>query len=255
MKRDLPISLAVAVILIGGALWYRLSTSNTIEYGLVTVGENQAPDISYEEFLGDFLKPTATSSSAVASADAYSNTDAISRQLFMDYLSLESKDQINTASLTTLTDKYVESLPNLIQSESIDASDIKTVPNSQINFQSYADALTEIYNKHAQTINSVKGVNFDRLSPELYAFTDKLAVSYKSLADEIKTVAVPQTLLSLHLKLVNNYLSSASASASISKADDDTALAFSGLIGLHQNMESEKSILLEIEKILNANGI
>lgn len=256
MRFNLALAVSLSIILIGVASWSRFRTTNYIQPELIAIEQLGANSDDYETILHDFLEPE-TVGMASTSDSQFSNTDLIGQKLVLDYISLAANGQATEASLISLANQYVESIPALNKAEVLSTLNIKTVPNTQINFQKYADALTKIYGEYVENINKVQmaGSNLENLNPVFYSATINLSNTYTTTALKLKDLSVPIVLLSPHLKLLNNYLSSASAMEAVSKTEQDPVASFAGLITLKENTDKEEVLLNEIGQILISNGI
>ncbi|OHB13660.1 MAG: hypothetical protein A3G05_00515 [Candidatus Zambryskibacteria bacterium RIFCSPLOWO2_12_FULL_45_14] len=254
MRLNLALALSVAVLLIGGASWYRFSSSSTVDYNLAVV-EPALTNEDYDEIIADFLGPKATSTAVVETN--LTNTDLIGRQLVLDYISIAANNGGTEADIAALANQYVEGIQTLNRVDTISYADIKTVSNTKSNFQNYSDAATQIYNEYEGILGGAarNSEALNGLSPGLYSVTATMSEAYTGLATKLKNLAVPASVAQSHVELVNIYLSNAVAMEAISETENDPASAFAGLITLKENSDREQELLDQINQILTSNGI
>jgi hypothetical protein len=257
MRLRLTLSLSVSIILIGIASWSRFGTANYIQPNTIAIeqfgiGEKYYSD---EKFLQDFLEPKATSTEI--STEPLSNTDMIGRQLILDYIDLATSGNAGINSIDALAERYVESIPTINKTTSIDHKDILVVSNAKHNLQNYANELIRIHTSYVERVTKayVGGGSTATLGPSLYSFALIFSTSYADTAIQLQNLPVPTSLVPTHIKLVNGYNSSSIAMKALSEAENDSAAAFAGLIAFNKNIEKEESLLEEISNILTSNGI
>ncbi|MFZ2484613.1 MAG: hypothetical protein WAX80_00200 [Minisyncoccia bacterium] len=254
MPFRLALALSASVILIGLASWQRFSDLTEVQ-NIVAV---ERPDITEEEYgpiLNDFVEPGATTT--IPFSGPVNNTDLISRQLILDYISMAANGQATEATIENLANQYVESIPMIGQSPVLTLEDIKSVSDSKTNSQNYANAMLEIHRNLARQITRSQGSNTDlgTLNASLYPFALSIGRAYTLASLKLKDLSVPKSIAPTHLQLINNYLSSAHAMKSLSEAEQDSTSAFAGLVVLSENIEKERVLLDRISQILTANGI
>jgi hypothetical protein len=250
MRGRLAIALSVSLVLIGFASWSRLTAGDKAQPNLIAVAQLNADP---QEILNDFLAPKTASTTAIAGQ--LTNTDIVSRQLFLDYMSLASDGEVSEATLATLAENYAQNIP-LLQGEKASYLDLKTVTNTEANFRKYSNALALIYTQHAQNVGrAYAGETGESLDKSYYSSSKNAAAAYLRTALALKDLPVPTALASIHLELVNRHFSSATGLEAVAQADEDPLTAMSGLITISENVEHEVLALHEIEKVLNANGL
>lgn len=258
MQLRFILAVFLSIALVGLASWYRFGVESYTQPVDLAALESTSIDSEYysdEAFLEEFLKPKATSTVAVA--EDLSSTDIVGRQLILDYVNLAASGGASISSINALADKYVDSIPSLNKAEPLNITDIKIVADSKVNFQNYAEVITDIHNSYAQELVGlgISGVGLNTLGPELYAFTKAFSQAYKKAAFRLESLPVPQSLASKHLELINSYLSSAAAMESIAHTEEDSAEALAGIIVLKTNLDKEDSLLVEISDILTLNEL
>jgi len=254
MRLNLALALSVALLLIGGAAWYRLSLTSSTSYNLAVV-EPTLTNEDYDEITADFFGPKATSTTV--SSEPLTNTDLIGRQLVLDYISIAANNGGTEADIAALANQYVEGIQTLNRVDTISYADIKTVSNTKSNFQNYSDAATQIYNEYEGILGGAAGNSeaLNALGSALYSVTTTMSGAYTGLATKLKNLAVPASIAQSHVELVNIYLSSAVAMEAISNTENDPASAFAGLIMLKENSDREQRLLDQINQTLISNGI
>lgn len=254
MRLRLALAFLVSIALIGVASWSRFAVAEKTPANIVAIEQPEISGDDYDEILRDFLEPK-TATSTPSEKGPLSSTDLIGRGLIMDYIGLAASGQATEASIATLANQYVTSIPALSKAQTISYSDLKKVTDTKINFQNYADELIKIHNSYAEIINGTNLDAFTNLNPNLYSMASTLGQAYIEAASKLKSLPVPTSLIQVHLQLVNSYFSSAAAMNAISGTETDSAAAFAGLITLNDNLTKEDAFLSEISQILTSNGI
>jgi hypothetical protein len=251
MRTPLVASILVSLVLVGGAVGYRVSNIEEKKVALETI---ESKNIDWQDIS---TQVASNASSTTKSASALNKTDLIGRQLIFDYVELATSGQASDETIDRLAEKYVESIPTLISAEKIDVFDIRSVPDTQANLKSYGDNLNQIYTEFVLAIAEKYSGNKIEVAltnnPEALAGT--MGKAYEKAAASLRNLSVPNSLLAIHVKFVNNYLSSAAALKSISLTDKDPAVAFAGLVAFNSNNGEEELIMGEISKILTSKGL
>jgi hypothetical protein len=256
MKSGIILAIVVSLFMVGGAVWKRSSATGKSAPTIITVETFGNDEESYEEYLREFLSPSEVGRAAPHESNP-SAADMIGRQMIMDYIGLASSGGAGAASIDLLAERYVESIPTLNKAAVISLADIRAVPNTKGNFKNYADEITVIYKTYVESMNKARlpENNINILNPGFYSSTFAISMAYAEAAAKLKSMQVPGALAQAHLQLTNSYASSAWAMDSVSKADEDSANAFAGLIILNESVRKEEELLKEIARILTANGI
>lgn len=253
-------ALLFVALLIGGASWTRFVSAKKATGSLTAVANPDNNGITEDDVLNAALADLAAASSTpTGPTQPLTDTDLISRQLLSDFMDLSSGGNVSDDQVAALANTYIDNISSLDKSEAITAANITIVPDSQTVFQSYADGFTSIYAKYEgllQTqLSSVDPIAVGG-NPNLTAsFADTLSTLYGREEKELQSLPTPNSLKEAHLKLLNNYSSSASAYHSLSKSQTDPASAFGGIVISKKNQTEETAILAEIEKILTDHGI
>lgn len=251
MRTPLVASILVSLVLIGGAVGYRVSNIEEKKVALETI---ESKNIDWQEISAQVA---SNASSTTKSQAALNKTDLIGRQLIFDYVELATSGQASEETITSLAEKYVDSIPTLIKAETVSVFDLVGVPDAQENFKTYGDNLNYIYTDLILSISEkYPNTKLDtalKNNPE--ALAGSMGEAYGGAAQALKKISVPNSLLSIHVKFVNNYLSSAAALKSISLTDKDPAVAFAGLIAFDTSNNEEDIIMSEISRILTSKGL
>ncbi|MFH1472792.1 MAG: hypothetical protein ABIF06_00010 [bacterium] len=254
MRFRLALAVFLSIVLIGVASWSRFDSKKGGPPGeLVAVSSGN--NSNYENVLINPILGNATSSTG----ENLTNTDIISRQMLIDYMDLSATGGATDAGLNALANKYVESIP-LIQESfnvSLKSSDIDIVPNTTENFQKYERVVSQIHRKYGDQMKTTYPGNevLSSASPESYSYLKSLASFYLEMAEEMSKVPTPVNLASAHLRLVNNYFSTAKAMSALVEAEKDPATAAAGIMVVRNNTQEQNSIITEINQIIMKNTI
>ncbi len=240
MHPGLIASLLISLVLVGGAVFYRLSDKNSNpSYGLTVVSSSETDE--EKGFLDNFIKKDDVSSTQ-ATTTTLTTSDLIGRGLISDYVNLAVNQKNDPGNINTLVNQYVESIPTLIVSEQISYLDLKTTSNTKENFEEYAQTFAKVMSTLSQTIQKDD-------SPQ------NISKAYTTAVDVFKKTDVPLSIGSQHLQLINSYLSTSAGMSALSKMVEDPTTAFSGLTVVNANVEKELRLVKEIANILKLNGI
>ncbi len=240
MHPSLIASLLISIVLIGGAVFYRLSDKNSNpSYGLTVVSSSETDE--EKGFLDNFIKKDDVSSTQ-ATTTTLTTSDLIGRGLISDYVNLAVNQNSSTENIDNLVNQYIESIPSLLSSEQITYLDLKTEPNTRENFNEYAQKFANLEITLAQNIQT----NSTHIG---------ISKAYETAASSLKKMSVPLSLGSQHLQLTNSYLMSSAGMLALSEMEEDPATAFSGLTVVNANVEKELLLIKEIANILKLNGI
>lgn len=247
-------ALLASSLLVGGASWYRFAHVSYVAPKL-TVEEQAAAAAANEQVLKQFLSTSSSTSVTPAQDEPLTTTDLIGRQLIADYISLAQSGQATNASLSTLAQKYLDSVPTIANANTIQITNITVVPDAPAAFQSYASALDSIYRSYATSLlgNSI-GSKFS-LSPSTVSMAKGMSKIYADTATKLKALSVPESLAGDHLKIINMYLEDASAMKALTTYSSDPASSFAWLIVYKANAEQESTILSDIQRIAAQNGV
>lgn len=256
MSRILFISaLLISVVLIGGALWFRFFPTNLPPTQIVSIPiDEQFP--SENTFLEDFYSVGA--SLPPASTSTLSQADLIGRQLFTDFMSLKSQGKTTSSDLQALAESYAKNLTNTdIQVTQVNASRVIVIPDSAENFTIYGNTMLNFRNKYKNLVaTQSSGTNLANITGTAFStFMGTMEKLYRASADELLTIGVPRSLVSNHLALINNYLENAGVMKLLSNTSKDPLQAYAALNTQAKNNEKESGLLLNIQKVMMANGI
>ena len=205
MRFRIGLALCLSLILISTTVWFR-SHSNKTAPTLVAVDNSAASETN------DYT-PTSTSDLGTQAPDEnLTTTDLVGRQLITDYINLARAGQATDENLASLGNKYADGVSNLQLNSApiVSLSDLSTVADTKANFKTYDEITTKIDSERVATVNQAygKGQDLETLSSGIYILAKTIGEAYEGAATKLKGIKVPISLASLHLKLINNYLSS-----------------------------------------------
>lgn len=252
MKSGVILSVALSLVFVLGALWFRFSSSENSP-NLIAIENAKINEAAYQELFEGFLGTNASNTPKLD--EALTGTDLISRQLMLDYLSLAQSGEATDEELQALADRYIVSLPTLVSYTPFPFANLKVVTNNKVNFQNYANTIKQIYINYVTDLSaSSKGFE-GKSALESSTIASGMGSSYQRAASALGEMAVPAELAQAHLDLLNVYLKSSAAMSSLARASEDPATSFAGLIVIKENLDDEQKSLSLIENILYENGI
>ncbi|MBX4189498.1 hypothetical protein KW785_02795 [Candidatus Parcubacteria bacterium] len=249
----------MTILLIGAATWKRIENNKAVSEQLVAIQNADTITLTEDDAaraaLAEALQPDAASTTAQSSI---STTDLVSRQIFSDYLNIAANGQATDESLSALGDAYASKLGTLTSFTPRTKADIGTVADAQKTFEDYGQAVTTIYTKYqnlaGMTIKAGGDLTRDD-NPKFASTMSALGLLYKRMADELTALPTPKSLADTHLKLINNYLSSAGALGAIAGATDDAMSSLSALSVQSANTNEEQGILESLKLSLFTHGV
>lgn len=250
-------ALFLSFILIIGGVWFRADREK-IEVSLVSVESTNSPV--------DTFSPGNTPSN-VADLEDYgfeadedntlTTTDLLSRQLLADYMNLSTVGGATEENIQALASKYVEGVSTLSPSPTITIANLNIVDNTKENFEVYDKVTTIIEQTKIAEIKSNNISNTTNITSENIPYDSmvKMGLAYEKAANALTDMDVPASLAALHVKIVNNYLSTSSGLLVISESANDSAMAFAGIAAASNSMQEEGLIIDQIIAVLIKNGL
>ena len=253
MRIRLILAASFSVLLIIFAAWSRFSPK--IESGGELVAIENKANSAYENI---YTSPSLVYS-ASSTAESLTNTDIISRQMFMDYINLSATGNTTEEGIDSMANRYVDAIPSIQASfyDPLDIADIKTISNLESNFEKYETSVRQVHEKYGQEIKSAYPGNTVLINSNIntYVYFNDLSSAYMRMAEEIKILLVPLALSSQHLRLINNYFSVAKAMEVLAKTGTDPATAVAAIATINDNIGEQSTIINEINQILLKNTI
>lgn len=254
MQRRLALALSLSALLIAGATYMRVAHAEKPYKALTVVNVSEAPSQNDTTIIDT---PVVASDTA-APAENLTTTDLVGRQLMSQYLDLASNGQATDATIQELADNAANNIASLNTFTLATAAQLHIVADGKASFQTYGEALSVLNGKYqglAKAVADKAGDLSDVTSKGFSSTMDALSKLEKKASDELTSLPVPASIAQTHLKLINNYLSSASAFSALSRANTDAATAFAGLVAQSTNSAEADSLLLSIETALLAQSI
>jgi hypothetical protein len=253
LRFNLAFSLVISFVFIAGATWFRISHNKPVPQSLSV--ESAQNDLAIYQgspldvYIGEGKNSTST--------DKLNSTDLLGRQLFSDYLNLNSNHQVTPENINKLASSYADSILNLQTSSKIDRSKVTVTADSPEAIGKYGNAVFEIRTRYGKLVEKSLAQNkfTDASGPEFSKFMSSVSTIYKQVADEMQNLPVPASLVDNHVKLVNNYLSSSESARSLSNLSQDSLSAYAALNSYATTEEEEGNLLTNIQVALVSNGI
>jgi hypothetical protein len=253
LRFNLIFSLIVSVVFIAGATWFRVSQNNTPSE-LVNV-ESVPGELAI--YNGSPLDIYVGEEGASTSTAKLTQTDLLGRQLFTDYLNLNSKNQLTKENINNLANSYAENILNLHTASKIDGSKIIVVADSPANLSTYGNTVFAVRSRYGKMAEKSLAQNSftDPNSQEFSKFMSSVSLIYKQIATELQSMPVPSSLAENHVNLINNYLSSSESAKSLANLSKDSLGAYAALNSYAKNEKEESELLGNIQISLVSNGI
>lgn len=242
------IAVFLSFILIGGATWVRVSNQKSPAPTLIGVeSSNTEGTLTYEDVYG----PAKDAETAIPEENL-TTTDLIGRQLISEYISLSSKSELSPDSLMGLADKYIELVPSIKIAgiKTISVSDIETVSDTEENYLDYDENINVIYEEYIDSFDLVgeEELALNELPLDHVSSIQKI---YKNISQNLSDIAVPKSIASSHIKLINHYLSVENYLQKIIDESSDPVVAMANLIILSEKSQDEAMLIDDINDALS----
>jgi hypothetical protein len=244
-----------SLVLVFGALWVRyVNAKDTKQLEIALIAEDNKRQETQEALSKELLRNADETS---LETETLTQTDLIGRQLFTDYMSLSSKGQATPENLNDLASKYVTSIQSIDATTLFTISDLKIVEDSDITLKSYGQSLFGIRSKYQNSIKEMTSgmVSIQPGTNQFTTFMKNVSLLYKQSAEEMENLPVPASLAPYHLKLINNYLSSANAANQLTDISKDPIGSYASINTQAKNGKEEVEILNSIQTSLSSKGI
>jgi hypothetical protein len=177
----------------------------------------------------------AEAEAAIDANPDLSETEKFSRKLFQQYLALkQSGDDLDESAQQRLVISALGTLPPPEEVPLLSATDLHITPDSsERSLRQYANELGTIYDSYGSvgTANELDILYASLKANDLRKIQDLdvIVASYAALADQMKTMRVPQEIADIHLALLNSSLRISASTDGMRRVYEDPVLALSSL--------------------------
>lgn len=236
--KNLPVELRDQVdVLTIGELQRKDSNNNNIPdweerlYGLDPFGDGASNKASILDKKAKLRE--ATGASSELNPEMNNNTGKFSREFLSIVLSLQQSGALNQNAVDDIAKSVGQELiPSEIK-DYVKKEELKIVRDSDITNAAYYDEVIYIVENDKQA--SQLGLELDMLAKGLnganssmFVGLDEISFNYKSVADKLKKVPVPESFAGDHLALVNSLYNIANSLEMIKNLDKDPVVALQG---------------------------
>lgn len=190
-----------------------------------------------------------------------SETDRASRTFFEKYLTLrQSGSNLDEETRTALVNEAVEDIFGETRSAQIyDESNITIVTTSDGSLQNYGNSIIAIINSYAEQNPENEIILFEEVlrtqnEKSLKELVDS-SVMYEKISKDFITVSVPEELVSIHLDLIEGYLTLSRSLQHMSKIFEDPVLGASGFKEYMETLEQLGGLTLFLKNHFNKKSI
>lgn len=252
----LGFALFVATAFIGAAFLFRTTSTSQTQNSLIAV-DSQATLPPADFLATDFLDKNifGTPASASKPNKELSATDAVSRQLFSDYIKLAAQGKSSSDNLNSLAAQYSEGILNSASSITVSREQIIISDDSPASLKIYSQAVFTLRSRYGGMVNAAFSQKSftDADDPNFGSLMSYASNLYAQAASDLLKVPVPPSLSATHLKLVENYLSSAQAMEELVDITTDPVRTYAALNLYAKNTEEETGLLANIQMALLTN--
>lgn len=255
MKRSPKIILAIiiAVIFVGGAVlsvfkqsqstWFAQGTISAIDGGWVAPVEGGNANASSTSLIDTNL------------------TTILSKQVFSNFMVLNQSGNLNDQTINDLTDQLSSQIIEKAPTAKVyTVADLKIIKNPTKNdLKDYGNqfmALRDKYqNRYINKISSPGSPVLDTSNTGIINGYKMIGVLYGQMVEDLLKLAIPASLINLHLQITNNYAQNAFGLKQFGDLNNDPVAAVAGLNVFSKNLDTEDLLLAKIKAYLNENGI
>jgi len=208
-----------------------------------TDGDGTPDDIEIEKKKRDRSLVTGASVDASKSLEDLNKTDQLSRELFSTIAALSQAGTVDDGTVDTLSDSLIERIQNSTPKKVFVASDLKIIKDNSANaVRDYNNALNKIFTKEPikYTVFDVLDkfiIDSENVDTDALLELHPLIKQSNAIVDGIVKMSVPESLVTLHLELVNSIQSLAENMSSIALYESDIVIALNGLTQYQKNTE------------------
>lgn len=175
----------------------------------------------------------ATGASSELDPEQNTNTGKFSREFLSIVLSLQQSGALNKNAVDDISKSIgTELIPTELK-QVVKKTDLKVIRDTDITHQAYFDEMINIVNKSKSA--SQIGTELDLLAAGLedsdtasFIGLEQISINYKTTADELKKISVPEKFAGDHLALVNSLYNIGQSLTMINKMQSDPVVALQG---------------------------
>lgn len=190
-----------------------------------------------------------------------SETDVTSRTFFKKYLTLlQSGENLDEETRNTLVTETVEDMFAETPSPQIyNRSDITTTTNSDEALQNYGNIVMAIIDNYAQHNPTNEILLFEEFlrtqnNKSLEDLVDA-STMYEQISEDFVVVTVPEDLISVHLDLIEGYLTLSRALTHMGNIFKDPVLGASSFKEYMETLEQQEDLFVFLKEYFNKNNI
>lgn len=241
MKSRVIFALFLSLILVGGATFLR-GSRNTSSAGLISVENTDNAPFIMDEVLVSEMAPL-------------SQTDALSQDLFSDYMALKAEGEATSENLEKLAEVYSARVLATSQTP-VTTAKLSLVSDSQENITAYSQVMLAARARYEAQTRTLSGASdfTDINDPGFKKLMQSISTLYAVAAGEMKKIPVPASLAANHAKLINNYLSSSEATLKLMEIEENPLSAFGALGTQAKNSQEEEVLFANIRLVMIQQG-
>ncbi len=255
MRHRIALALFLSFALIGGATIFRLKADSKITYTVTTSSADKNANNEFKDFQVAYLD---SASENTASSTPLTQTDLIARQMFSDFIDLNSRGRATSENLNSLAKSYADNIVGLSLSfDSGYVPNFETVPNTPANLSAYGYSLMFTRKEHQKMVEE----NTSSLAPDeslekiLANAATIIKPIYESSVKDLEAMKVPEMLQEEHAALIKNHIASAKAMEALEQMPEDAIQGFSALAAQKKAFNEDVIIFSKIRDILASKGV
>lgn len=184
-------------------------------------------------------------------------TEKFSRELLATMVSLSQNGNMDPTTIDSIASSLAEKIQNPIVRKVFSASDIKIInDDSKQAIKKYFDEMNNIQRKYPikESVASILQkfiIDENNVDSSVLVRLDPGISQTQKIIDEILKINVPQSLLSLHLDLLNAGERSLENISDMKFFDNDPIIAMGGMSKYQENVDSFASALNALIYVIN----
>jgi len=222
-------------------------------------------EISDAEYIKSKRDGLQTTNGIVPSSNEnLSETDKFAQQFFASLAALKQSGQFDADTIKNMSTTLGENIANPMLIDAYSEQDIKINSDdsliSQENYYLKAGNLFETYRNKGvgdelEATSAIAASGSSASSPEMVTKLNTIASAYQEYAKKMVAIAVPKSLSSYHLDIINSSNNTGIAVKNMAKITDDPIIGFSGVAQYQKYSNELIKAVEDLEAILTSSGI
>lgn len=182
------------------------------------------------------------------------DNEMLARQFYATIVSLQETGDVNQESVKSVAEAVGENIIPLSFNDVYTINDLKIVEDSENTKKNYHNSLVNLVNKYkdADIGSELVIISQGLANKDMQAFyaTKSIAEAYISFGQELSKVAVPRSMVPIHLKVINGYEKVGRSIGELIKMLSDPIIGMKAVLAYKNYSDSLASDLEKVSEIL-----